>query len=136
MALTAATTFSKETPCVTNKQINIEVMANEAMARGTPIALPSNVPATHESAHADSENRFTNVARWTVQPPSRNLFVLTPKLSSVTVAANRKDNGLETPWQRGANEAEYRTWRVFTSETLAMIEATGDPASHILGIMN
>ena len=36
----------------------------------------------------------------------------------------------------GANDAEYSIWRVFTSDTLATIDAMGLPASHMFGIMN
>ena len=62
--------------------------------------------------------------------------MFTPKLSSVTVAANRKDRRLGALAHHGANDAEYSICLVLTSDTLAMIAPMGDPASHMLGIMN
>ena len=116
--------------------MKIDVIANAAIARGIPIAFPMNTPTTHDAVHEDWEHRFTSVARATDQPPCSNILVLTPKLSSVTVAANKKERRLETPSHHGANAAEYSIWRVLTNETLAMMDAMGDPASHMFGIMN
>ena len=52
------------------------------------------------------------------------------------MAANRNARRFFTRSQREANEAEYSIWRVFTSDTLAMMDASGEPASHMFGIMN
>ena len=80
--------------------------------------------------------RRFGVARATVQPPRSNCCMFTPKLSSVTVAANRNAKRLDAPSTQGAKAVEYSIWRVLTNDTLAIIEAIGDPASHMLGIMN
>ena len=58
--------------------MKIEVMAKEAIASGMPIALPTSTPTVHESVQEVHENRFTNRARRTDQPPSSNLRVFTP----------------------------------------------------------
>ena len=52
------------------------------------------------------------------------------------MAENRKARRFLTPLHAGAKAAEYSIWRVFTSDTLAMMEASGEPASHMFGIMN
>lgn len=56
----------------------MEVIANEAMASGTPTALPTSTPATFERAHELCEKRFTAVALSTDQPPCSNRPVFTP----------------------------------------------------------
>ena len=59
----AATTFAPESFCVTRRQMKIDVMANEAIASGMPIAFPMSTPTTHEIVQEDCEQRFTSVAR-------------------------------------------------------------------------
>ena len=76
------------------------------------------------------------MARGTFQVPVAKFAMFTPKLSSVTVAENKNDRRLGSLAHIGAKDAEYSIWRVFTSDTLAMMEARGLPASHMLGIMN
>ena len=58
--------------------MKIEVMANEAIASGMPMALPTRTPTVQESVHEVHENRFTNRARRTDQSPFSNLRVFTP----------------------------------------------------------
>ncbi len=106
------------------------------MGRGMFRALPMKVPATHESVHDDHEKQFTQVARSTDQSPARKRFIFTPKLSSVMVAAKKNESGRGTSLTHDVMDVEYRMWRMFTSDTLATIEATGEAASHMLGIMN
>ena len=77
-ATAAATRFAGVGLCVTSRQMKMEVMANAAMASGTPMALPTSTPATFESAQELCENRLTSVARPTDQSPASNLAVFTP----------------------------------------------------------
>ena len=78
MATATATPFSTLTFCVHRRQMKMEVIANEAMASGTPTALPTSTPATFERAHELCEKRFTAVALPTDQPPCSNRPVFTP----------------------------------------------------------
>ena len=69
-----------------SKQMNSDVMANEASAVGSEIAEPMSAPATLETVHDVSENKFTSKACFTDQLPLIMRAKFTPKLSSVTVA--------------------------------------------------
>ena len=64
--------------CVTSRQMKMDVMANDAMAKGTPTALPTSAPTTLESAHELCESTFTSKARLTDHAPSANLDTFTP----------------------------------------------------------
>ena len=78
MATPTATPLAAVIFCVHRRQMKIEVMANDAMASGMPIAFPTSTPSTFERAHEVWENRFTMVALPTDQPPSSNFAMFTP----------------------------------------------------------
>ncbi len=106
MAQPAATTLAEVSRWVTSRQMKIEVMAKAAMGSGMARALPTSTPTTLEAAQELWEKRFTSSARSAVQPPSSKRRMDTPKLSSVTVAANRKASHRGAPAHQGASEAE------------------------------
>ena len=85
--------------------MKMAVMAKEASAVGTETRLPSTTPETLASAQVVMEQRLTTVARATSQPPFWNCARFTPKLSSVTVAENRKAKRLLQPVQYCESDA-------------------------------
>ncbi len=78
MDTTTATMLSRLIFWLQSRQMKIEVMAKEAMASGTEMALPTSAPTTFESVQLDCESRFTSSARRTVHSPSWKCAMFTP----------------------------------------------------------
>ena len=85
----------------------MDVMANDATAKGMLIKAPMITPKEFETVHDAQEKMFTQSACLTDQLPSSNFSVFTPNDSSVTVAPNRNVNRFRSLSQNGANDAEY-----------------------------
>ena len=118
-----------------SKQMNSEVMANEASAVGTEIAAPTTAPATLERIQELWESTFTRSASETLQPPFMKRARFTPKLSSVTVAPNRQARRFDAASQNCESDAPYKVCLELTSDTLSTMAPMGLPASHMFGIM-